>query len=113
MCKNGSVHSALVYKVNALSCQIVKSVQINRLFLQYKLFSACFNIDHGLKHISGTILNELTHGMQIGGQIHACREQALVVLTFALTEQLLPPLTYIMNSGLVVRQDLNTLALAQ
>ena len=109
MCKNGSVHSALVYKVNALSCQIVKSVQINRLFLQYELFSACFNIDHGLKHISGTILNELPHGVKVCGKVYTCRENTLLILAFALTVKLLPPLRYIVNAGFIVCKDFDLL----
>ncbi len=113
MCQNGSVHSALIDEINGLACQIVQTIQIYRLLADRKLLSRSVDIDHGLKHYTGTVLNELTHGMQIGGQVHACGEQTLVVLTFALTEQLLPPLTYIVNSGLIVRQDLDTLALAQ
>ena len=113
MCQNGSVHSALIDEINGLACQIIQTIQIYRLLADRKLLSRSVDIDNGLKHYTGTVLNELTHGMQIGGQIHACGEQPLVVLTFALTEQLLPPLTYIVNSGLIVRQDLDTLALAQ
>ena len=113
MSKNGTVHRALVDKIYALAGQIVQAIQINRLGADDDLLSGGLHIDHRLKHNSGAVLNELAHGVKIGGEIYTCREQTLLVLSFTLAEELLPPLRYVVYCGLIVCKNLNALALAE
>ena len=113
MSQNGSVHSALIYKINALSCQIVHTVCVNIFFIQQNLCRRLFYIQNSLKHNSCAVLNKLSHRMQVCGQIHCCRENTLLILAFTFSEQLLPPLRYIMQAGLVVCYDLYVFALSQ
>ena len=51
--------------------------------------------------------------MQISGQIHACRENTLLILAFTLAIQLLPPLGHIMNAGFIIGKNLNILTFSQ
>ena len=113
MSQNGSVHGALVYKIHALSCQVVHTVCIHIFFIQKDLGRRFLYIDHGLKHDAGTVLNELAHRVKISGQINGCGEQTPVVLTLAFAEKLLPPLGYIVEAWLIVCHDLYGLSLAQ
>ncbi len=101
-----SLHGILVDEINGLAGQIVQSVQVLRIFLDGDLAGRLLDIDNGLEHDPGTVLNELAQRMQVRRQIDRCREQALVILAFALAVELLPPLGDIMHAGLIVRQDL-------
>ncbi len=113
MRQNGAVHRALVDEIHVLARQIIESVQIHRLLANDNLFPACLNIEHRLKHGAGTVLDKLSHGVQVGGQIHACREDTFLILALGLAVKLFPPLGNIVCAGLVVRQNLNHFALSQ
>ena len=76
MRQNRSVHSALVNEVHILACQIVKAVQIYRLLTDDNLLSACLNVENRLEHCPGTVLDELSHGVQVCGQVNGGREDA-------------------------------------
>src|SRR5699024_5277906 len=94
MRQNSSVHCALIYEINGLSCQIVQPVQIYRLLADGQFHTGFLHIHNGFKHNSGTILNKLSHGMKICGQVYGSREDSFLVFAFALAEQLFPPLGY-------------------
>ena len=113
MCKDRSVHCTLIYKVDGLACQIIQAVQINRLLIDRELAFGFLYIEDGLKENTAAVLNKLTHRMQIGRQINRCREDTLLVFSFALSVQLLPPLRYVVQARLVVCKHLDGLALAQ
>ena len=113
MGEDRAVHSALVDKVYILACQIVQSVQIHRLFVDDDLFPGLLYIENGLEQDPVAVLDELSHGVQISGQVYGCREDAFLVLALALAVELFPPLRYIVQARLVVCQNLNGLALAQ
>ena len=48
--------------------------------------------------------------MQVSGELHAGRKQALALLALALAEQLLPPLGEEPEAGLIAGQQLHLLA---
>ncbi|MMZ63741.1 hypothetical protein D1872_260160 [compost metagenome] len=63
-----------------------------------------------LENITATLLDKLTHGVQICREVNRCRVNSLEVLTFALTEQLLPPFRYEVQGRLVVHENLSAFA---
>ena len=99
-----SVHGALVYKVHALSCQVVQAVQIHRLLVNEDFLSGCLHIQDCLIHDAAAVLDELAHGVEVCGQIYRCREDTFLVFSLALAVELFPPLRYIVEARLVVRQ---------
>ena len=102
MCKLRSLHGALIDKVDALSGQVIQTVKIYRLFLDEKLMGRSLELHYSLKHGTLSVLDELSHGVKVGGQIYGSRENTLLILTFALAVQLLPPLCHIVEIRLVV-----------
>ena len=113
MCKDCSVHCTLIDEINRLSCQIVQSIQIYRLFIDHDLFSGCLHIHHSLKQNSVSILNKLSHRVQISCQIYRCREDSFLVFSFALSVKLFPPLRYIVKAWLIVCQNFDRLSFSQ
>ena len=107
MRKDCSVHGTLIYKINGLSCQIVHAVCIDVLFLENNLRRGFFHVQNCLKHDAGTILDELPHRVKVCCQIYGCREDTSLVFSFALAEELFPPLRYIMKARFVVCYDLH------
>ena len=49
--------------------------------------------------------------MQVGGKVARCRENALQLLAFAFSVELLPPLAHEVKLRLIVHHNLNLLAL--
>ena len=70
------------------------------------------DVDVGLEHDACAVLQELAHGVQVGGEDAGGRHQALLVLALALAEQLLVPLVHHREVRLEAGQRLNALALA-
>src|SRR5699024_1856390 len=104
MSKNCTVHCTLIDEINILSCKIVQSVQINRLFIDDDLFPGLFYIDNSLALYSVSVLKELTHGAQVCCKVNRCREDTFLVFSFSLPVELFPPLRYIMQARLIVCQ---------
>ena len=112
MGKDGAFHRLAVDHAHVLIGQEVQAVEVALQLLDEEILCRLFDIDDGLKHEAGTLLDELTHGVQVGGEDAACGEQTLVVLAFALAEQLLVPLVHQGEVRLIALQDLHSLALA-
>ena len=113
MSKDCSVHRALVDEINCFSCKIVQSIQIYRLFIDDDLFFGCLHIHNCLKQDSVSILNELSHRVQISCQIYRCREDSFLVFSFALSVKLFPPLRYIVKAWLIVCQNFDRLSFSK
>ena len=112
VCQNGAFHGLAVDNAHVLVCQEVQAVKVAFQRVDEQVLCRLLHIHDGLEHGAGAFLNELAHGVQVGGEDAACGEQALVVLALALAEQLLIPLVHQGEVGLVALQDLNSLALA-
>ena len=82
MRQDRTVHRALINEVYVLSGQIIQTVQIHRFLAHHDLLLAFFYFQYGLKHDAGAVLDELSHRMQIRGQVYRCREDTLVVFAF-------------------------------
>ena len=68
--------------------------------------------DDGFHQVPRTLLNVLTHGVQVGGEFHGGGKNTLVVLALALTVELFPPLRHEAEAGLIAAENLNGVALA-
>ncbi len=66
--------------------------------------------DDGLEDGALAVLNPLAHGVEVGGEVDGCGEDALVVLALALAVELLPPFCEVVESGVVVDENLDLLA---
>ena len=113
MGKNRAVHGTLVDKVHTL-CQPDSSDHqgLPALCSMVMLALGSLDIYNSLKHDTRAVLDKLTHGMKICGQIYGCRENTLLVFTLGLAVQLFPPLGNIMHARLIVCQNLNGFSFA-
>ena len=90
-----------------LACQEVQSIQISLVCRNQYAMICSFHGDNRFENRTLTVLNPLTHGMQIGCQIYRCGENTFTVFTFALSIKLFPPFCDIMQFRMEVSQDLN------
>ena len=100
----------LVHLVNALACQEVQTIQVLLIRRHSERGVGLLNRDDSLEDGTFTILNPLTHRVKVGREVNRCREDALAILTLALSIELLPPFTKVMKLGLIVGHNLNLLA---
>ena len=100
----------LVHLINTLASQEVQAVQILFVLREEQFLLGFLNRDDRLEDGALAILNPLSHGVQVGGEIDAGGEDALLVLAFRLTIELLPPFAHEVELRLVVHHDLNLLA---
>ena len=112
MGEDGAFHGLAVDHAHVLVSQEVQAVEVALQLVDEEVLCGLLDIHDGLEHDAGTFLNELTHGVQVGGEDAACGEQTLVVLALALTEQLLVPLVHEGEVRLIALEDLDALALA-
>ena len=113
MCKNRTIHSTLIYKIHCLACKVVQSVQIHRLLTDCDLLCRLLHFHNCLEHDSASILNELSHRVKICCKVYRCREDSFLILAFTLSEELFPPLRYIMQAWLIICHDLNRFSLTE
>jgi len=112
VCQNGAFHGLAVDHAHVLVCKEVQAVKVALQRVDEQILCGLLHVHDSLEHDAGTFLNELTHGVQVGGEDAACGEQPLVVLALALAEQLLVPLVHQGEVRLVALQNLHSLALA-
>ena len=67
--------------------------------------------DDGLHQEALTLLDVLTHGMEVSRELHGGREDPLQILALTLAVELLPPLSHKAEAGFVAAEDLNAVAL--
>ena len=82
--QNRALHCLLVDEGHGAAFQIVKAVHIGRVVAQGDLVLGLVNKHHGFKQLPAAVLDILAHGVQVCGEHHAGREQALLVLALAL-----------------------------
>ena len=66
--------------------------------------------DNGLHQDALALLDVLSHGVQVGGQLHAGGEDALAVLALTLAVELFPPFGKEAEGGLEAAEDLDLLS---
>ena len=71
----------LVHLVYALASEEVQTVKILFVLREEQLLLGLLDADDGLEDGTLAILNPLTHRVQVGSEINACGEDALLVLT--------------------------------
>ena len=112
MSDNGALECLAVYNGHVLVGEEVQTVNVGRIVLEEELLLGLCELHDSLEHNSGAVLNELTQGVQIGGEYGGGRVDTLVVLALALAEELLVPLVHHCEAGLVGNEHLNALSLA-
>ena len=100
----------LVHLVNTLAGKEVQTIEIFLVSGEEQFVVRLLYADDGLVDGAFTLLNPLSHRVQVGGEIARSGEYTLVVLAFALAEELFPPFADEMELGLVVHHDFNLLA---
>ena len=91
MSQTGAEFGHLVYFVNALASEEVQTVKVLLVAGEEQLLLRLLDADNGLEDGTLAILNPLSHGVEVGGEVNTGREDTLLVLTFGLTIELLPP----------------------
>ena len=71
----------LIHLIYAFACQEVESVEVILIVWEWHSIVALLHADHGLKQVTLALLDILSHRVQVGGQIHACREDTLAIFT--------------------------------
>ena len=108
--KDGTCLRILIDEVDLLPGEVIEPVEIV-LILRYDDGAAWLRDAHkGLEEISLPLLDHLTDGVEVGGEVRQCGEDTLPVLPLALGEELLPPLTDVVEARVEVIQDLDHLA---
>ena len=69
-----------------------------------------FDRNHGFKDGAFALLNPLSHGVEVGGEVHGSGEDSLSVLSFALAVELFPPFVHEVEFGLIVGEDFDFLS---
>jgi len=90
----------------------VEAIHIFWIVVDIKLLLRLVNQHDRFKHDTAAVLNVLAHGVQVGGENNRCRENSLLIFTFALAEQLLPPFVHHCKRRLVTDEHFNRFALA-
>ena len=86
----------LIDLIDTLTCQIVQTIEISFVLLDAQLAIGLGDADDRLEDIALTLLDPLTHGVEVGREVDSGIEDPLMVLPFALAVELLPPLTDVM-----------------
>ena len=66
----------------------------------------------GLEQVTFAFLYILTHRVQVGSEVHRCRENTFVLFAFALPVELFPPFADVVEFGVVVDKQFYFLALS-
>ena len=102
--------SHLVHLVNTLALEEVQTVEVLIVVREEQLLVRSLYADNSLEDRALALLNPLTHRVKVGSEVASCWEDTLLVLTLALTIELLPPLSEVVKLRLEVADDLNLLA---
>ena len=111
MCKLCTQLSHLVHFINPFAGEEVQAVQVLGIARDFETACRLLDGDDRFEDDALTFLNPLAHGVKVGREVHGCREDTFVVLTFRLTVKLLPPFAHIVQLRMVVDEDFNLLAI--
>ena len=107
--KLGAEGCHCVAMLHVLAGKVVQLVQVLGIVADNYAALGFLDLDHGLEHHAVTFLDELAHGVEVGGEVDRCGEDTLLVLALGLAVELLPPFSEILELGIVVHQDLDLL----
>ena len=91
VCEARALAGDLVDFVDGAVLQIVQIVEVFGILGDVDAVVDRIDGEDGLEHLARALLNVLTEGVQVGGEDGAGGEDALVLLAFALAEELLEP----------------------
>ena len=101
-------HGVAVFHV--LAGEVVELVEVLRVASDDNLTVALLDAHNGLEHVSVTVLDELSHRVEVCGEVDGGREYSFQILAFRLAVELLPPLSKVLELRIVGNQDLYLLA---
>ena len=78
----GAEPGHVVAMLHVLAGQVVELVQVLGILLNDHAALGVVHVQDGLEHHAGAFLDELTHGVEVGGVVHAGGEDAGAVLAF-------------------------------
>ena len=110
MSQTGTKLCHLVHFIHALASKEVQTIEVFLIVGEENFLIRLLNRNNSLENGTLTILNPLSHRVQVGSEIHACGENTFMVLTLTLTVELLPPFTHEVQLRLIVHHDFNLLA---
>ena len=96
----------LIHFVNTLACKEVQTIEVFLIRRNRQRGIGLLHRDDCLEDGAFTILNPLTHRVEVGGKVNRSREDTLFVLTLTLSIELLPPFTEVVKLRLIVRHNL-------
>ena len=111
MSKHGALISFLVYNRHILICEEVQTIEVLSVGLEEEVGLRLLDLHNGLEHDARAVLNELTERVEVCGESSRGGENTLLILTFALAEELLEPFVHHNEVGVVAYEHLNALAL--
>ena len=97
--------SLVVHLADALAGDVVELVEVFVLHRDAELVVRVLDRDHRLEEVAQTVLDVLSHGVEVGAEGDRSGEDALVLLAVALTVELFPPFAEIHQTRLVVHHD--------
>ena len=100
----------LVHLVNTLALEEVQTVEVLIIVREEQLLVRSLYADNSLEDRALALLNPLAHRVKVGSEVASSWEDTLLVLTLALTIELLPPLSKVVKLWLEVAYNLNLLA---
>ncbi len=96
----------LVHFVHALPSQEVEPVEVFPVAGHAEVAVGRFDGEDGLEDGALAVLYPLPHGVEVGGEVYGCGENAFVPLAPAFAVELLPPLADVVELGVVVGEGL-------
>ena len=106
----GAEFGHFVHFVHALAGQEVEAVEVLLVGGDAEAAVGLFDGEHGLEDGALAVLDPLAHGVEVGGEVDGCGEDAFVLLALALAVELFPPLADVVEFGVVVGEDFDFLA---
>ena len=103
--KNSTLHRLEVNFVHVHAGKEVQTIEVLRIVRDLERTTSLVDNNNCLEEHSLTVLDVLTHGVEVCGVVNAGRENTSAVLTFGLTVELLPPFCHEVERRLVVDHD--------
>ena len=99
--------SHLVHLIYALTRQEIETIEVLFVVREAEFVFTLFHRDHRFKDCALTLLQPLTHRVQVRRKIYGSREDTFQFLTLTLPVELLPPLIHEVQFRLEIGQHLN------
>ena len=90
----------LLHKAEGFAFQVAQMIRIPDIANDGHFLFGGIEPDHGLEDVPLALLDQLSKGMEVGGELHRNRENALPLLALGFAEKLLPLISEAAETGL-------------